>query len=36
MIMPEGLDPAEFVAKRGADEVREAAKEARGRSSSTW
>jgi DNA primase len=29
MIMPEGLDPAEFVAKRGADEVREAAKEAR-------
>jgi len=29
MIMPEGLDPAEFVAKHGADEVREAAKEAR-------
>ena len=29
MIMPEGLDPAEFVAKHGADEVREAAKSAR-------
>jgi DNA primase len=29
MIMPEGLDPAEFVAKHGADEVREAAKNAR-------
>ena len=29
MIMPDGLDPAEFVAKHGADEVREAAKAAR-------
>ncbi len=29
MIMPEGLDPAEFVAKHGADAVREAAKAAR-------
>ena len=29
MIMPEGLDPAEFVAKHGPDEVREAAKTAR-------
>ena len=29
MIMPEGLDPAEFVAKHGADGVREAAKGAR-------
>ena len=29
MIMPEGLDPAEFVAKHGADGVREAAKRAR-------
>src|SRR4030095_1303908 len=29
MIMPEGLDPAEFVAKHGADEVREAATSAR-------
>ncbi len=29
MIMPEGLDPAEFVAKHGPDEVREAAKSAR-------
>jgi DNA primase len=29
MIMPEGLDPAEFVAKHGADQVLEAAKAAR-------
>jgi DNA primase len=29
MIMPEGLDPAEFVAKHGPDEVREAAASAR-------
>jgi len=29
MIMPDGLDPAEFVAKHGADGVREAAKAAR-------
>ncbi|MGH7541626.1 MAG: DNA primase, partial [Gemmatimonadota bacterium] len=29
MIMPEGLDPAEFVAKHGADAVREAARSAR-------
>ncbi|HEX6844522.1 MAG TPA: DNA primase [Actinomycetota bacterium] len=29
MIMPEGLDPAEFVAKHGTDAVREAAKQAR-------
>jgi DNA primase len=29
MIMPEGLDPAEFVAKHGPDAVREAAKSAR-------
>jgi DNA primase len=29
MIMPEGLDPAEFVAKHGADAVRAAAKSAR-------
>nr|MBA3738789.1 DNA primase [Actinomycetota bacterium] len=29
MIMPDGLDPAEFVAKHGADAVREAAKAAR-------
>jgi DNA primase len=29
MIMPDGLDPAEFVAKHGADEVMEAAKAAR-------
>jgi DNA primase len=29
MIMPEGLDPAEFVAKHGADAVLEAAKSAR-------
>ncbi|MDH5225101.1 MAG: DNA primase [Actinomycetota bacterium] len=29
MIMPEGLDPAEFVAKHGAEGVREAAKRAR-------
>ena len=26
MIMPEGLDPAEFIAKHGADEVRVASK----------
>ncbi|HTG46576.1 MAG TPA: DNA primase [Actinomycetota bacterium] len=29
MIMPEGLDPAEFVAKHGADAVHEAARKAR-------
>ncbi len=29
MIMPQGLDPADFVAKHGADAVREAAKRAR-------
>ena len=29
MIMPQGLDPADFVAKHGADAVREAAKTAR-------
>ena len=29
MIMPEGLDPAEFIAKHGADEVRVASKGAR-------
>jgi DNA primase len=29
MIMPDGLDPADFVVKHGADAVREAAKEAR-------
>lgn len=29
MIMPDGLDPAEFVAKHGADAVREAARTAR-------
>ena len=34
MIMPQGLDPADFVAKEGADAVREAAKRP-GRWSST-
>jgi DNA primase len=29
MIMPQGLDPADFVAKHGADAVREAAKSSR-------
>ena len=29
MIMPEGLDPADFVAKHGADAVREPARDAR-------
>ena len=36
MIMPEGLDPAEFVAKHGADGRSRGGHEARGRWWSTW